>query len=54
MTKNINIELTDEEFEELKKIKERLGLAWKGFLMVGASEAKELELPREKEAEEDG
>jgi len=32
MTKNINIELTDEEFEELKRIKEHLGTTWEHML----------------------
>jgi len=38
MAKNINIELTDEEFERLKEIKDRLGYTWKGMLMRGNAE----------------
>jgi len=43
MTKNINIELTDEEFKKLKKYKERNYLTWKGVLMEGTPEARKLE-----------
>lgn len=36
--KFVNIELTDKEFEELKKLKEELGLTWKGALKRGMIE----------------
>jgi len=35
MTKNVNIELSDEKFEELKKYKEERGLSWRGVLKQG-------------------
>ena len=35
MAKNINIELTDEDFEELKRIKEHLGTTWEHMLKKG-------------------
>jgi len=38
MTKNINIELSEEDFEELKKKKERMGLTWEGVLKEGVIE----------------
>jgi len=44
MTKNINIELSDEKFENLKEIKEKMGLTWEAFLMMGASTAENLEV----------
>jgi len=43
MTKNVNIELTDEEFKKLKKYKERKYLTWKGVLVEGTLESRELE-----------
>jgi len=52
MAKNINIELTDEEFEKLETFKEEYGLTWKGVLMHGIFQ-KELDvIHRKKEAEE--
>jgi len=35
MSKNINVELSDEEYEELKKFKDRKYLTWKGVLVHG-------------------
>lgn len=35
MTKNINIEVSDDDFKELKKIKKRLGMTWEGVLKRG-------------------
>jgi len=42
MTKNINIELSDKSFEDLKEAKEKAGLTWKGMLAMGAARAEEL------------
>jgi len=35
MAKNIYIELSEEDFEELKEIKDRLGTTWEGMLKRG-------------------
>jgi len=35
MTKNINIELSEEDFKQLKRIKDRLGTTWKNMLKRG-------------------
>jgi len=35
MSKNINIELSDEDFKELKEFKEKRGLSWRGVLQQG-------------------
>jgi len=35
MTKKIYIELSEEDFEELKEIKDRLGTTWEGMLKRG-------------------
>jgi len=50
MTKNINVELSDEEFENLKEVKNRTGLTWRAFLLWGATKVKEIKL---EEAEDD-
>jgi len=38
MAKNVNIELTDEQFEEFREFKEEAGLTWRGLLILGAKE----------------
>jgi len=55
MTKNVNIELPDELFEELKEFKENMGLTWKGMLVWGILEVKNAMRKSEagKEAEEE-
>jgi len=35
MSKEVRIELSDEDFEELKEIKDRLGITWEGMLKRG-------------------
>jgi len=60
MSKEIRIELSEEDFEELKEIKDRLGTTWEGMLKRGnIREIERLgpkiaeELKRHKEAGED-
>jgi len=51
MSKEIRITLSEEEFGDLKEFKERRGLTWKGVLVIGVLEARELS--RKKGAEDD-
>jgi len=46
MSKNINIELSDEEYEELKKFKDRKYLTWKGVLVHGTPQDLEKDIER--------
>lgn len=34
--RNLNIEVSDEEYEKLSEVKEAHGLTWRGLLMQGA------------------
>ena len=34
---NLNIEVSDEEYEKLREIKEAHGLTWRGLLIQGAN-----------------
>jgi len=38
MSKEVRIELSDEEFEHLKEVKEREGVTWRGVLRRGTRE----------------
>jgi len=42
MTKNVNIELSDEEFAKLGLFKEEHGLTWKGVLKYGTFQEKSI------------
>lgn len=38
MTKNLNIQVTDEQYEELKKAKDRHGLTWREVLFYAGEQ----------------